>query len=351
MRFRLLLSTLFIVCMVSMLSHAQEDATTTPGPSKTPSPSDTPVPTVEVNEEDVTAVADQISSPMQLQPLPRSYTQEDLNVLVGNVQRPNGIVYFDDYLFTACNGDWTLYRIDSVTGDTITFVFGIRNAHQMVAENTDAGFNLWIPDFDTNQLMLIDQTASAPQLVSQENLDGPWGIAEIATEQFLISNIRSNNLVVADSAGDVQVAMEGLRAPAGLIIDGDYAYVANNSSARRAIEWFAIDDLQIDEEGNVEIVENITQPLVSGLQNTSSLVLADDGYLYFSYALGTRGVVGRVNPEECRDGGCTNEQIEIVLRTDLTAPLAGLTVTPDMRLFVHTIYRPELYWVELYETQ
>ncbi|GAB5491417.1 MAG: hypothetical protein Phog2KO_16320 [Phototrophicaceae bacterium] len=346
MRYRILLVvSLFISIMVSAVAFAQDDSVTaTPGPSKTPSPSETPV--AEVTEL-VTEAEDIIDIP-QLSPLPRSYTQEDLSVLVGNVQRPNGIAYFDNYLYTACNGDWTMYRIDAETGQTITFVFGIRNAHQMIAQETDAGFDLWIPDFDTNQFMSIDHTASAPRMVSSENLDGPWGIANLPEERFLISNLRSDNLVIADTEGNTSIAVEGLRAPAGLIVDGDYAYVANNSSARRAIEWFPIDSLQIDEEGAVTSVSDITQPLVSGLQNTSSLVLANDGYLYFSYALGTRGVVGRVNPEECRDGGCTNEQVEIVLFTELTAPLSGLTITPDMRLFVHTIYRPEIYWVDLY---
>ncbi len=346
MRLRILSVLIFVVVLfVSSISTAQEDASTaTPGPSKTPSPSETPLP-----EATDVPVTEETTDIPQLNPLPRSYTQEDLSVLVGNVQRPNGIAYIDDFLFTACNGDWTMYRIDSVTGQTITYVFGIRNTHQMVSQDTDAGFNLWIPDFDTDQFMRIDHTASAPQLISSDNLDGPWGIADLSEEQFLISNLRADNLVLVDTQGNSNVAVEGLRAPAGLIMDGDYVYVANNSSARRAIEWFAVDDLAIDEEGNVTVVDDITQPLVSGLQNTSSLVLADDGYLYFSYALGTRGVVGRVNPEECRDGGCTNEQVEIVLFTELTAPLAGLTISPDMRLFVHTIYRPEIYWVELYQ--
>ncbi|MEO1291096.1 MAG: hypothetical protein AAFV93_25460, partial [Chloroflexota bacterium] len=233
MRLRLLVTILLGILLVSTVSYAQDDATATPGPSKTPSPSETPAPDTDTSSEDVTAVADSTTDEFQLRPLPRSYTQEDLSVLVGNVQRPNGIVYFDDFLFTACNGDWTLYRIDSVTGQTITYVFGIRNAHQMVAQETDAGFNIWIPDFDTDQLMRVDHTASAPRMVSNENLDGPWGIGEIAPEQFLISNLRADNLVVADTSGNTQVAMEGLRAPAGIIIHGDYVYVANNSSARR----------------------------------------------------------------------------------------------------------------------
>lgn len=346
MRFRILaVFALSINILFGTLVFAQDsNQTTTPSPSKTPSPSETPTAeiTVEVTETETTSDIPQFNA------LPRSYTQEDLSVLVGNVQRPNGIAYFDDYLYTACNGDWTMYRIDAETGQTITFVFGIRNAHQMIAEETEQGFNLWIPDFDTDQFMRIDHTASAPQTVARDNLDGPWGIASLPDERFLISNLRADNLVIADTQGNSTIAVEGLRAPAGLIIDGDYVYVANNSSARRAVEWFPIDALEIDDDGNVTSVEDITQPLISGLQNTSSLVLADDGYLYFSYALGTRGVVGRVNPEECRDGGCTNEQVEIVLFTELTAPLAGLTISPDMRLFVHTIYRPEIYWVDLY---
>ena len=349
MRFRIfLVLALMLSIMFSAVTFAQDDSiTATPGPSKTPDPTATS--TAEVTE---VVETDEITVDVpQLSPLPRSYTQEDLSVLVGNVQRPNGIAYFDDYLYTACNGDWTMYRIDSVTGATITFVFGIRNAHQMVAQETESGFDLWIPDFDTNQFMKIDHTASAPQTISSENLDGPWGIATLPDERFLISNLRTDNLVIADAEGNSTIAVEGLRAPAGLITDGDYIYVANNSSARRAIEWFPVDSLGIDDEGNVTSVSDITQPLVSGLQNTSGLVLANDGYLYFTYALGTRGVVGRVNPEECRDGGCTNEQVEIVLFTELTAPLSGLTISPDMRLFVHTIYRPEIYWVDLYNIQ
>lgn len=347
MRFRILLVFALLVSMMfGALTLAQDDGETpTSSPSKTPSPSETP--STEITPE-VTETESASDIP-QFNALPRSYTQEDLSVLVGNVQRPNGIAYFDDFLYTACNGDWTMYRIDAETGQTITFVFGIRNAHQMIAQETEAGFDLWIPDFDTDQFMRIDHTASAPQIVARDNLDGPWGIATLPDERFLISNLRADNLVIADTQGNSMIAVEGLRAPAGLIVDGDFAYVANNSSARRAIEWFPIDALEIDGDGNVTSVEDITQPLVSGLQNTSSLVLAGDGYLYFSYALGTRGVVGRINPEECRDGGCTNEHVEIVLFTELTAPLAGLTISPDMRLFVHTIYRPEIYWVDLYD--
>src|SRR5690606_11678235 len=116
-------------------------------------------------------------------------------------------------------------------------------------------------------------------------------------------------------------------------------------SARRAIEWISKQEVFENAESTSE-----TRPLVTGLQNTTSMVMAPDGYLYFAYALGTRGVVGRIDPQTCLgEGGCTNDQVEIVVFTELVAPLAGLTISPDMRLFVHTIFSPDIYWVQLGE--
>lgn len=87
---------------------------------------------------------------------------------------------------------------------------------------------------------------------------------------------------------------------------------------------------------------------MTGLQNTTNLNLASDGYLYFTYALGTRGVVGRVNPAVCHEnGGCTHDQVEIVIYTELATPLAGLTISPDMQLYIHSMFSPDIYWVQL----
>jgi hypothetical protein len=281
--------------------------------------------------------------------LPRSYTQQDLDVIVGNVQRPNGIVHFDGNLYIVCNGDWTVYRVNAQSGATITFVFGVQNAHALYAEATETGFDLWIPDFDTNRVLRVDETQTAPEEIAVENLDGPWGIAPIAGSGFLISNVRSNTITLLDNEGKTSLLFEGLRSPTGLVIADAFGYVVNNGSARRAIEWFDVTDEIINHEGAPLDASEIMQPLVTGLQNVSNLVLADDGYLYFTYALGTRGVVGRIDPDQCRENGCTNEQVEIVLFTELPAPLAGLTITPDFQLFVHTIYRPELYTLSLYD--
>lgn len=336
-----LLRTSALLCAAVLLLWpvaAQQTPTPSPAPSKTPTPSPSPSPIADVTAEvDTTEATEAPTARASGRSLPRSYTQEDLNVVVGNVQRPNGILWHDDYLWTACTGDWTLYRIADTSGETITFVGGVRNVHAMHAEPTEAGFDLFMPDYDTNALVVTTQNRSRPRTIAS-GLDGPWGIAELDDAHFLVTNLRGNNIVRINRDGETEQMMDGLRAPAGIVVDGDYGYVVNNGSASRAIEWFDTRDLP----------DAAAQPLVSGLQNPSGLVLAGDGYLYFTYALGTRGVVGRVNPDDCRDGGCGNDQVEIVLYTTLPAPLAGLTISDDMRLYVHAIFQPQIYWVQLY---
>ena len=313
----------------------------------TPAPSKTVTPTSEPTTISSTATATRGLIPTPAESSLQQFTQNDLNILVGNVQRPNGMIWYDDNLYVACSGDFTLYEIDSVTGNTVTFSSGIRDSNVIWTEETENGFNLWMLDFDTNQLVRGDHLRGLPAVVVDDNLDGPWGLAYVDSEHFLITNALSNTVVLANRDGTSNIVMEGLRYPTGIVVDGEVAYVANRGSARRAIEWFEVAD--IDPESTSD---ELTQPLVSGLQNVANLILAQDGYLYFTYALAERGVVGRVNPDDCRDGGCTNEQVEIVILTDgRTAPLAGLTISDDMRLFVHTVYDSEIFWVRLYEDE
>lgn len=304
---------------------AQDAATFTPAPSKTPTiePASEPQPT----------------------PSPRAetepFTQEDLSILTGNVQRPNGIVWHEGKIYTACNGDFTLYEIDAETASTRTYIWGVRNAHTLYAENTEQGeLNLWVPDFQQNQLLRVDRNGVDPII---SDLDGPWGIAYLNENAFLVSNLLGDSIIIASREGETRTALTDLRSPTGVATDGTHVYFANTGSARRAIEWARIAELPAGEDDALPA----PQPLVSGLQNTSGLVMAEDGYLYFAYSLGTRGVVGRVDPEQCRENGCTNEQVEIVVYTELAAPLAGLTISPDMRLFVHTIFSPDIYSVQL----
>ncbi len=291
-------------------------------------------------------LAQQATPPAQAERTPFvSLTQDNLDVMVANVQRPNGMVYFDGKLYTICNGDWTIYQIDAKTATTVTYVNGARNAHQMYIEATDKGkgFNLWIPDFDLNRLSVVTNLRDAPAPLATRDLKGPWGIVPLDDTHFLVSNLKADNIVKISREGVVETFLEGLRSPAGLAIENTTVkdktvFVANNGSARRAIEWFTVTD-----EGKPSDLH----PLVSGLQNASNLVLGSDGYLYFTYALGSRGVVGRVWPDDCKDKGCTNEQVEIVVYTEMEAPLSGLTISPDMEMFIHTIYRPEIYKVAL----
>jgi hypothetical protein len=339
-KYLLLFSLLLLISIVSYVSFAQEVNTPTPAPSKTPAPTATTEPTTAP-----TTSAIEVTRPTFTSTL-RQYTQADLRIIVGNVQRPNGVVWYDGNLYAACSGDFTLYEIDAITGSTVTFSSGVRDSNVLWVEELEAdGFNLWLPDFDTNQLLRGDHLRGLPEVVVNENLNGPWGLAYLDTSNFLITNALGDNIVLANRDGTSNVVIDGLRYPTGIVVDSEYGYVANRGSARRAIEWFNISD--IDPES---ISNELTRPLVSGLQNVSNLILAEDGFLYFTYALAERGVVGRVDPEVCRDGGCTNEQVEIVILTDgRTAPLAGLTISDDMRLFVHTVYDSEIFWVQLYE--
>jgi hypothetical protein len=320
--FTLLLCTIIFSYLIST---ASAQSTPTPAPSKTP---------------EATAEATTEFGIIENTRLARSFTQADLTVLTGNVQRPNGIAWIDGKLYISCSGDWTLYEVDAESGSTITFVSGVRDAHQIYGEKTDDGFNLWIPDFDTNTLFLATHRRTAPRRIATDSLNGPWGIALLDEESFLVTNLKGNTIVRVTREGTVEEVAAELRSPAGIVVDRDYVYVANNGSARRAIEWF-----EKDQRGDSVNLRS----LVSGLQSVSNLTLASDGFLYFTYSLGTRGVVGRVDPEECRENGCSNEEVEIVVYSELPAPLAGLTISSNMELFVHTIYRPEVYKVNLYE--
>jgi hypothetical protein len=312
-----------LLCLLVLMPVVGQGATPTPAPTKTPTPSaGATTPQAEATEPAISAAP--------FEPL----RQADLQVLTANVQRPNGLAYFKNYLYTACSGDGTVYEINSETGETRTYIWGVSNAHSLFVEEVDGALQMWAPDYGEDRLELVTRQGVVP--ITTEPLQGPWGIVAEEDQHFLVSSLLGNHINRISRDGDVTLALDGLAAPAGLVLDGDLLYVANNGSTRRAVEWY---DLSTEGDGG---------PLVSGLQNSTGLQLGADGMLYIAYALGTRGLVGRVDPVMCREaGGCTNDQVEVVLYTDLETPLAGLTVTPDGRLFVHTMFNPALYWVQL----
>lgn len=275
------------------------------------------------------------TEPAPFEPL----TQADLQIITGNVQRPNGVVWFNNKLYASCTGDLTLYEIDASTGATITYIGGVENAHTLYPEANEANaLSLWLPNYETNELLHISR-----QGIDRiaDGLNGPWGIAALDEERFAITNLLGNSLAIVSRTGEIQTLLEGqLASPTGIALDDNTLYIANNGSTRRAIMSYPIADL--DNPDGEPIV------LVSGLQNTTGIAMGTDGYLYFAYSLGTRGLVGRIDPDYCAEhGGCTAEDIDIVLYTELDAPIAGLTLSDDMRLYLHTMFRPDIYWVQL----
>ena len=267
--------------------------------------------------------------------------QEQLFLLTGNVQRPNALYWFADYLYAACTGDSTLYEINSRDASTRPYIYGVLNAHSLHVDRDNSGIlTIWAPDYERDALLRI--TRSGVREV-RGDLDGPWGIAALGEQDFLVTSLKQNRAMLIYRGGAAREVIQGLRSPTGIALDEERVYVANTGSARRAIEWAPRDEVLSDSG-----VPADTRPFVSGLQNATSLVLAEDGWLYFSHSLGTRGVVSRVQPERCsRDEGCSNEDVEQVLFTDLEAPLAGLTISPDMRVFVHSMFSPDIYWARL----
>jgi hypothetical protein len=328
----LALTTLIVIFNIGNNVDAQNNNQT-----PTTAPSKTPTPTRSTNEE-----IQQQTNAQPIEPL----RQADLSVLTGNIQRPNGIFWFENKLYTSCTGDWTIYEINIESRATVQYIFGVRNSHTFYiernAENNEV--NIWVPDFQTNTLSNINR--SGLNIVAS-NLNGPWGITPLDESAFLVTNLLGNNVSRISRDGGTQSLLTNLRSPTGITSDGEYFYVANTGSARRAIEWF--NTSEIAELSEPLDTDNTTpHMLVTGLQNTTNITMANDSYLYFTYALGTRGVVGRVNPEVCREnGGCTHDQVEIVIYTELATPLAGLTISPDMQLFIHSMFSPDIYWAQL----
>lgn len=317
MRTMTTLAMLMVLLFCALTLGAQEDATATPQA------------TVDTEE-----AAEEITFP---------FNQEQLSLLTGNVQRPNALHWFRDFLFAACIGDSTIYEINSRDAQTRPYIYGVQNAHTLHVEVDDSGvLTLWVPDYERDALVRV--TRNGVREV-RGDLGGPWGIASLGDQEFLVTSLKQNRTVLIYRGGAAREVIEGLRSPTGITLDEERVYVANTGSARRAIEWAPLDEV-LSDSGRPAT----PRPLVSGLQNTTGLTLAQDGWLYFTYALGTRGVVGRVQPELCSEqGGCSNEDVELVLYTDLEAPLAGLTVSPDMRLFVHSLFSPDIYWAQLSE--
>lgn len=324
-----------VVALSSLASSAEASVSSSMQWQDQQDDSTPPPPTEVVDDSGITLLPSVTMEP---------FFQSDLKILSGNVQRPNGLFWHGDFLYTGCAGDFTLYRIHDTTGETITYAAGVQNTHTLYVEDKpDGDVDLFVADFQRNTLANIQD---GPKVVNlAENLQSPWGVTADSEGAFLVTELRGDDVLRIQRDGTTEVVASGFRNPTGIAVDGDFVYVANNGSARRAIEWF-----DLSTYSGTAIPEEQLQPLIRGLQNPTNVVIGPDGLVYFAYSLGTRGIVGRVDPEVCRqDDGCTNADVEIVLWSELAAPLAGLTISDDMRLFVHTMFGSEIYWVQLPE--
>jgi len=282
-----------------------------------------------------------LTSTMLLSPTPvhddLPFTQADLVRFEGRVARPNGMIWHKDKIYIICAGDQTIYQLYGTTGVTETYIHGITDAHTLYAEEDDGEFILWVPDYERGTLLRI--TATDIETMATD-LVGPWSILYLNPTTFLISNRLSGTIEAVNRAGKRTEILTGLSLPTGIVRDGRYLYVANSGDPARAIEWY---DLFADNNG--EVADHL---LIPGLVYVMGMQLGSDGKLYFAYSQNGLGAVGRIDPVECRlKGGCTADEIERVLVSDMNAPLAGLTFSPDGRLFVHQRHGTGLYWMSL----
>jgi sugar lactone lactonase YvrE len=246
--------------------------------------------------------------------------------------------WYEGFLYVSCAGDSTLYRLDDRTGITQTYIFGLQNAHSLYVEPGRGDDPvIWAVDSIQNRLVRISYDAEGLQTV-WGGLQGGWGLLpDAGGEGFYLSQWGSDDILFIDrEGGGAEILAAGFQNPAGMALEDDYLYVANNGSSARAIEWL---DLSAESPR--------ARLLVKDLQNVTNLVMAADGYLYMAYALAGRGIISRVKPEACREEACGNDDLELVIWTELSAPLAGLTISPDLQLFVHVMFGPEIYTLNL----
>jgi hypothetical protein len=268
------------------------------------------------------------------------FTQDDLHEFGGDVARPNGMVWYNGKIYVLCSGDHTIYELLGTTGMTETYIYGVQDAFTIYAEeNADGDLDLWVPDYATGKLVRV--TKDEVQTVA-EGLDGPWGLIPLDMDTFLISVRILGTIETVSRTGERTEILDGLSLPTGLALDRGYLYVANSGDPDRSIEWYeyAAGDERASEGG----------VLIEGLGGVMNVQMGPDGLLYFAYSENGLGMVGRVDASTCRfNGGCTAEDVERVVETDLPAPLAGVVFSPDGRLFLHERYSPQLYTVTISE--
>ncbi len=272
---------------------------------------------------------------------PTALSAEDLTALEPDVQRPNGLTVIDEKIYVACTGDGTLYEVEASSGRTLAYVYGVVDAHTLYAEPVEEGPSLWIPDYGEGSLKHI---ADHNVETVAEGLEGPWGIAPVEDRGFLVTSQDAGRLSLIGRDGEQTVLLDGLEEPTGVVLAeaSGWVYVANTADLDRTVEGYRLETLlEVGSSAEASLV-------IRGLERPTGLALDADGQLYVAYEAGGQGRVARVDPGACRDrGGCEADEVTLMVNTELPAPLAGLTLSGDGRMFLHTAYDGQVYWAQI----
>lgn len=175
---------------------------------------------------------------------------------VTGIKEPHGLGVIGNELFVSSWGDKAIYRVNLQTGERRLLADELDGAHDMV-ESPDG--ELVTPLFRDGRVVKVRLDDGRVTTLARD-LDGPNGIVRARNGGYYVTNAKDGTLVKVDEDGKVSKVADGLREPAGVVVDND-----------NIIRLAQFDDppnsvLQIQDNGN-------RSTLISGLQNAESLAV------------------------------------------------------------------------------
>jgi len=175
------------------------------------------------------------------------------------------------------------------------------------------------------------------------DLHGPWGLAYVDEEHFLLTNLLSNTVNLLSRDGDNQVLLDGLSAPMGLVHDEETVYVANYGSTRRSIEWYDYDAV-LDGSADARRSRSCAG---QRLAERDRLAAWQRRQALLCLRASNRGMIGRVDPQIC---GRTAVAVTINRDRALQRPrgaAGGLNAHAGHAAVRHTMFQTDLYWADI----
>ena len=183
-------------------------------------------------------------------------TQQQAEPFVTGVREPHGLGIADGELFVSSWEDQAIYRVNLQTGERTLVTDGVDGAHDMVI-GPDG--KLVVPLFKDGRVVKIDRKDGRVETLT-DALSGPNGITRARSGGYYVTDAKDGRLVKVEENGDVRQIADGLREPAGVVVDNDNIIrLAQYADPINSV-------IQIQDNGN-------KTTLVKGLQQAESLAV------------------------------------------------------------------------------